>query len=114
MWGLTYPILGETTTGDYIPLAYWSDLELNIGIACLCMPSLRVIIRRYFPGCSLTTSTYDSRTDQYNRPSNRPSDHASAMSAKMPRNVTRQVVVKDSSSDQIELFPYNGNDGRVS
>ncbi|KPI37839.1 uncharacterized protein AB675_3044 [Cyphellophora attinorum] len=38
---------------DYVALGYWSDLELNIGIACFCMPAARVILRRYFPNCGL-------------------------------------------------------------
>jgi hypothetical protein len=50
---------------DYIPLAYYSDLELNIGVACFCMPAARVVLRRYFPNCGLATTGHDSVEDRY-------------------------------------------------
>ncbi|RVX66017.1 hypothetical protein B0A52_10104 [Exophiala mesophila] len=99
---------------DYIPLGYWSDLELNIGIACLCMPSARVIIRRYFPNCRLATTAHDSRSDEYVRASQIRNDISSSGVSKLPRSVTRSGVIKDSSSDQVELFSVNRPEGRVS
>jgi hypothetical protein len=47
-------------SGDYIPVGYWSDLELNIGIACFCMPAMRVVVRKYFPHCGLASTAHDS------------------------------------------------------
>ncbi|KAI1615002.1 hypothetical protein EDD37DRAFT_400218 [Exophiala viscosa] len=45
-------------TYDAVPLGAYSDLEFNIGIACICMPSFRLVLRRYLPSCSLFSSKH--------------------------------------------------------
>ncbi|KAH7084758.1 hypothetical protein BKA63DRAFT_430589 [Paraphoma chrysanthemicola] len=32
------------------PTAYWSAIELNVGILCACLPTLRPLIKKYAPG----------------------------------------------------------------
>lgn len=36
-------------TWDFFNVALWSDIEINVGIICVCMPSLRVLLTRIFP-----------------------------------------------------------------
>ncbi|KAF1943013.1 hypothetical protein EJ02DRAFT_502415 [Clathrospora elynae] len=45
---------------DYVPSSYWSILELDIGIICACMPSVRGLILRYFPKALSTRMTKGS------------------------------------------------------
>ena len=44
-------------TYDNAPAATWSSCEANIGIICSCLPCLRPLITRYFPGAFSTTSS---------------------------------------------------------
>jgi len=37
------------TTHDNVAAAYWSSVELNTGIICACMPTIRPIIAKMFP-----------------------------------------------------------------
>lgn len=39
----------ESTRKTYANLLQWSDLEVNIGIICTCMPSLRLLLVRMLP-----------------------------------------------------------------
>jgi hypothetical protein len=34
---------------DNAPAAYWSVVELNCGILCSCLPTLRPLVRRFVP-----------------------------------------------------------------
>jgi hypothetical protein len=43
-------------TWDQTDVISWSNIEINVGIMCACMPSLRVILVRMFPKV-LGTST---------------------------------------------------------
>jgi hypothetical protein len=36
-------------TWDQADVIHWSNIEINVGIICACMPSLRVILVRMFP-----------------------------------------------------------------
>jgi hypothetical protein len=35
--------------GDYVAVGYWSTIEINVGIICSCMPSIRLLLLRAFP-----------------------------------------------------------------
>ena len=92
-------------TGDYIPFGYFSDLEFNIGIACICMPSVRVVLRRYFPSCGLATTDHSASghdPEMAIRRVNFPSESKSKSLRSFSRHVTG-----DASSDQVELCEYN-------
>jgi hypothetical protein len=39
----------ENPTWDNFSVAQWSTIELNVGIICACMPSLRVLLVYLFP-----------------------------------------------------------------
>lgn len=36
-------------TWDNLAVTLWSTVEINVGIICVCMPSLRVLLVRIFP-----------------------------------------------------------------
>ncbi|KAF2502651.1 hypothetical protein BU16DRAFT_554699 [Lophium mytilinum] len=39
----------ENVTWDYVPIGYWSTIEVHIGIICACLPALRALQFRIFP-----------------------------------------------------------------
>ncbi|KAK9424080.1 hypothetical protein SUNI508_03568 [Seiridium unicorne] len=45
----------ENPSWDYLGVSNWSVVEINVGIICACMPSLRVILVRIFPYLGGTT-----------------------------------------------------------
>ncbi|KAH6949724.1 hypothetical protein BKA56DRAFT_565174 [Ilyonectria sp. MPI-CAGE-AT-0026] len=72
-------------TWDAYPTCYWSIIELNIAIYCVCMPNLRLLLLRLFPRIVGTSGTHS--TGVQNRPSasrvrmsraNDPADHNSS------------------------------------
>jgi len=34
---------------DHLDIATWSNIEVNVGIICACMPTMRLILVRLFP-----------------------------------------------------------------
>ena len=48
-------------TWDGSATTYWSSVELNIGILCACLPTMRPLFKKYAPGLfgsSREESTY--------------------------------------------------------
>ncbi|KAJ4014655.1 hypothetical protein NW752_007426 [Fusarium irregulare] len=43
---------------DYLAMSKWSTIELNVGIWCACMPTLRVLLVRLFPKVLGTSKKY--------------------------------------------------------
>jgi hypothetical protein len=39
----------DNVTWEYTEFDMWSTIEINVGIICACMPSLRVLLVRLFP-----------------------------------------------------------------
>jgi hypothetical protein len=39
----------SNATWDNFPVSLWSTVEINVGIMCTCMPTLRLILVRLFP-----------------------------------------------------------------
>jgi len=104
-------MIGHTRnpTWDLVPFGYWSDLEFNVGIACICMPSVRVVLRRYFPGCGITSTNRDtagSGPDMNARRVNLTESNTGRNLTSF-KSSTRHNVAKDDSSDQVELCTYN-------
>ncbi|KAH7152722.1 hypothetical protein EDB81DRAFT_789540 [Dactylonectria macrodidyma] len=55
-------------TYDQIDVSLWSTVEINIGIICASMPSLRILLVRIFPilgGSSYDKSRYNNYNDAY-------------------------------------------------
>lgn len=45
----------DNPTWDNLKVSQWSTIEVNVGIICACMPTLRLILLRMFPVLSATT-----------------------------------------------------------
>jgi hypothetical protein len=45
-------------TWDFLNVGVWSTVEINVGIICICMPSLRLFLVRLFPRLLGTTRQY--------------------------------------------------------
>ncbi|GKU08534.1 unnamed protein product [Fusarium langsethiae] len=53
----------NNATWEYLAMSKWSTIEINVGIWCACMPSLRILLSRLFPtllGTSKRYLKYDS------------------------------------------------------
>jgi hypothetical protein len=48
----------NNATWEYLPMSKWSTIEINVGIWCACMPSLRVLLVRLFPKLLGTSKRY--------------------------------------------------------
>ncbi|EAQ89514.1 hypothetical protein CHGG_06133 [Chaetomium globosum CBS 148.51] len=46
----------SNATWDNFPVSLWSTVEINVGIMCTCMPTLRLLLVRLFPALGGTTS----------------------------------------------------------
>jgi hypothetical protein len=44
------------STWDNVPTSYWSVIELNTGILCACLPTLRPLLRKFTGGLSGNSS----------------------------------------------------------
>lgn len=75
--------LGSSTnpTYDQTEVSIWSTIEINVGIICASMPSLRILMVRLFPrlgGSSYDSSKYNNYGDSYGRRS-RPVNRSHAL-----------------------------------
>jgi hypothetical protein len=50
-------------TWDNLAVTTWSTVEINVGIICACMPSLRVLLVRIFP--KILGSTRNTSANKY-------------------------------------------------
>lgn len=46
----------SNATWDNFPVSLWSTVEINVGIICTCMPTLRLLLVRLFPGLGAGSS----------------------------------------------------------
>jgi hypothetical protein len=56
-------------TWDNLLVSQWSTIEINVGIICACMPSMRILLVRLFPKL-LGTTQNNSTTKLYGNNSN--------------------------------------------
>lgn len=45
-------------TWEYMGVSKWSTIEINVGIICACMPSMRMLLVRLFPKVLGTSRRY--------------------------------------------------------
>jgi hypothetical protein len=38
-----------TEAGDYVPVGYWSTVEVHVSVICACLPTLPFLFRRIIP-----------------------------------------------------------------
>lgn len=58
---LVYFAKTSNPTWDNLAVSRWSTVEINVGIICACMPSLRVLLVRLFPKLLGTSQHSDNR-----------------------------------------------------
>lgn len=49
-------------TWDFLEVGVWSHVEINVGVICVCLPSLRLLLVRLFPNILGTTGQRDTRS----------------------------------------------------
>ncbi|KAF2816751.1 uncharacterized protein BDZ99DRAFT_403879 [Mytilinidion resinicola] len=49
----------DNVTWDYVPIGYWSTIEVHIGIICACLPALRALQFRLFPSTAHASQYVD-------------------------------------------------------
>ncbi|KAH7149904.1 hypothetical protein B0J13DRAFT_583331 [Dactylonectria estremocensis] len=77
----------HNATYDQLEISVWSTVEINVGIMCTCMPSIRLLLVRFFP--ALKSTIRDTRKSSNYRDNSRPR-------SKIP------------SRDASKVFPENG------
>lgn len=103
---------------DLFDVSVWSTLEINIGIVCVCMPTLRVLLSHLFPKLlSLTTTPknqYSSgnRTRVTNGRISRRSVLSAPAAVKTNPSIMRsyEYTTTYSDNDQINLVPMDDFD----
>lgn len=93
-------------TWDFFSVALWSDIEINVGIMCICMPSLRVLLTRLWPKVfgGSTNASYVNYSHHYNR-----SNRSGTAASKNKRPANASAV---SAGFGGEDLPYDGTDDR--
>lgn len=61
-------------TWDYAPVVWWTTVELGVVIVCACMPMIRNLVEKLFPGFSLFTKWTSPKPSQDSYPSSSGSD----------------------------------------
>lgn len=84
-------------TGDFVEVGIWSGIEIDIGVVCTCLPSIRILIVRYAPRCMGMGSSADE------------SDHPSRPSAQGER---RQRRLRKRSYVNFDVEGGGGSSGR--
>lgn len=59
----------ELYPGDFVEVGIWSAVEIDIGVVCTCLPSIRILVVRYAPRCMGMGSSADEGSDPPSRPS---------------------------------------------
>lgn len=101
-------------TWDYTSPTDWSVIEINVGLICCCLPTLRLIVVRIFP--TLGTKIYGSNSNNYYKSSSRGrpdtrnlphSEHGPTQSGIYTQNT---YTVHYSNEDERSLVPMQDLD----
>jgi hypothetical protein len=78
----------NNATWEYTEFDMWSTIEINVGIICACMPSLRVLLVRLFPKMlgSSSQQYYNYGSNHYGKPNT-----GRSRSRSQPLGTTSQV-----------------------
>lgn len=86
-------------TGDFVEVGIWSGIEIDIGVVCVCLPSIRILVVSYAPRCMGMGSSADE------------SDHPSRPSAQGERQ-QRRLRKRSYVSFDVEGGGGGGSSGR--
>lgn len=59
-------LFSQNVLGDFLPVGYWSVIEVNVGLLCICLPSIRLLLVRIFP--TIMGSTHQSLDNESAKP----------------------------------------------
>ncbi|XEV06083.1 hypothetical protein FSHL1_011370 [Fusarium sambucinum] len=94
----------NNATWEYTEFDQWSTIEVNVGIICACMPSLRVLLVRLFPkilGNSTQQQYCKYGSNNYGGPS-KPGTNNRSRSRSQPLGTTSQV---DKTAFRLHVYP---------
>ena len=103
-------------TWDQWDVVNWSTIEINVGIMCACMPSMRIILVRLFPkvfGSSRGSSKQYSSNQKYGSKSrgfDTGASNSSGMGSQLgQKGVVRRerTVITIKKTFEVEHYPEN-------
>lgn len=112
-------------TYDQVDVSIWSTVEINTGIICTCLPSIRLFLIRLFPrlgGSSHKTSGYQNYPDSYGKSDNINSRAKTLVSAVKSQNrpehhgieLETRFEVRYSDEDEARLVKLQGENASKS
>ncbi|RGP77718.1 hypothetical protein FLONG3_4177 [Fusarium longipes] len=101
-------LIGSTSfsnpTWNFYETCYWSAIEGNVGIWCVCMPDLRLLLVRFLPGSRSTfSSSYAHQSGPSRLQEGRTADNAGIKTDRSVYNQKTKHVVDEASSSTAEL-----------
>ncbi|KAH7174072.1 uncharacterized protein B0J16DRAFT_276191 [Fusarium flagelliforme] len=91
-------------TWNFYETCYWSVIEGNVGIWCVCMPDLRLLIVRFLPGSRSTfSSSYAHESGPSRRQEGRTADNAGIKTDRSVYNQKTKQMSDEASSSTAEL-----------
>lgn len=96
----------SNATSDNFPVSLWSTVEINVGIICTCMPTLRLLLVRVFPGLGSGSSYATGKAYNYNTGGQMPSSRMHASQRRgMGNFATTSNHVSAEASSSVETVP---------
>lgn len=104
--------ISQDITWDNPGTATWSSMELNIGIICASLPTLRALLAKHFPG-TFSSSRYSNGRPGYrgSRPSMAKQRIIGDKEIGVPQNngsITHSST-SDNEDEKSETAPHQGN-----
>jgi hypothetical protein len=122
---VTFGSLSQNPTWEYLDVSKWSTIEINVGIICTCMPTLRLILVRIFPKLLGTTQRYYANyASKQGRAQSRSRPAGTSVTSNVDRSQHRidangitchktYAVEYGENSDEVQLVHMRGLDRDV-
>lgn len=105
-----------TWTDNYVPVSYWTSIEIEVGIVCVCMPAIQPLLKKFFPRVFSQGSTA-TISGRMSKDAKGLSSKGSKFSIKpkLDRDTHRELqscedLALDDHSSQHELVAFGGKD----
>lgn len=118
-------------TWDFFDVGIWSTVEINVGIICVCMPSLRLLLVRVFPRLSPSAHRYyvhgDGKPGAYGRAAARQQPRQTGTTSRVERShpgppvnpnqisyqTSYEIEYGDKDLDELQLVIMRDPDGKT-
>jgi hypothetical protein len=95
-------------TWDNLGVSIWSTVEINVGLMCACMPTLRLLLARIVPGMRSDAGSSRSQSKRYTRRLRKRQPGGISL-----QNSTMERKLMDDSEETIVVsFEMKGRDER--